>query len=118
MRSVDVAVMHHTTRRTLPYSYPQCAQSTRASARTAHRASHTGVGFVDFAVDHAQPFGLVFQACAKLAPARIIDGLGHGGFGELGTGDVADGYQACTLDNGRGGLDGVFPAATAWAEGR
>ena len=84
------------------FSYSQCTESTRAGTGTAHRASRTGVALRDLAGNHAQPLGLVFQACAKVAPPGIVDGFGHTSFGKLWTADITDGNQLHPLDDGRG----------------
>ena len=98
MRSIAVSIMLSTTVDTRPYSYPQCAQSTRPGPCETGRASHTGAGFVDFAVGHAKPVGFVLQACAKLAPAGIMYRLGHTSFGQFGTRDVSHDDQTCSID--------------------
>src|SRR5262249_34550161 len=104
MGRVKITFMARPTLRAHPHSYPQGAQSTRASASTAHRASHTGVAFGNFAVVHAQPFGLIFQACAKLAPSSIIDGFGHTSLSKFVTRDIAHSDQPSALHNCCGGF--------------
>src|SRR5262245_33956857 len=104
MGRVQISNMASLTLWACPHSYPEVTQSARASESTAHRASDRRAIFGDFAIDHTQPLGLVFQACAKLAPARIVHGLGHRGFGKLGTGDVAHANQRRTGHNLRGGF--------------
>ena len=96
--------MQTTTDRTAPLSYPQCAQSTRACLREAGRASHTGAGFIDFAVRCSKPVGFILQERAKLAPTGIVDRFGHTGFAQLCAGNVTDYNQLCPVGNGRGGL--------------
>ena len=90
MCSIDIPIMKGTTDATRPFSYPQRPQSTRSGLGEADRASDAGAGFVDFAVVHPQPTGLVFQKCAKLMPTGIVDRLGEAGFGEARTGDIAN----------------------------
>lgn len=99
MTSIAVPIMHRATRRITPDSYPQCAQSTQTCTLVTGRASHTGVTFTPFAVDHAQPFGLIFQACTKLAPSGVMHGLGHTSFGKLGTRDIPHRNQLCPCDD-------------------
>lgn len=96
--------MQRTTSGTYPLSYAECPQSTRTSPLQAIRASHTRPRFVDFAVDHAQPHGFIFQACAKVAPTGIVHRFGHAGFGELWTGNIADYYPRSPVDYRCGGL--------------
>src|SRR5262245_19758539 len=104
--TITVSLMHGPAVRTTPYSYPEVTQSTRSCECITGRASDRRAIFRGFAVEHTQPFGLVFQACANEAPARIVHGLGHEGFGKLGTGNVAHRDQRCTGDNLRGDFMG------------
>lgn len=89
MCSVDIPIMRDTTDATRPFSYPQRPQSTRPGLLKTGRASDAGAGFIDFAVVHPQPIGLVFQECAKLMPTGIVDRLRHAGFGKFRAGDIA-----------------------------
>jgi hypothetical protein len=110
MRSVDISVMFDTAAPAYPYSYPQCAQSTRACPCETSRASHTGAGFVDFAVRHAKPIGFIGKHGAKLAPSRIERRLSHGCFDHLGTRNIADKEALGTVNNRCRGL--VSPILT------
>lgn len=68
-----VSIMYTTTGRTAPYSYAECAQSTRAASCETVCASHTRPRFVDFAVQHSKPVGFILQERAKLAPTGMLE---------------------------------------------
>src|SRR5262245_48914957 len=104
MRTIAVALMYGSTIGTRPHSYLQLTQSTRTRLVETDRASHTGERFIDFAIVHTQPVGLVFQACAKLAPSHVVRGFGHGCFGKLATRDIAHHNQPGAVDNGGSGF--------------
>src|SRR5688572_3817888 len=93
--------MNNTACCTTPLSYQQVTQSTWTCPLETDRASHRAERFTDWDADTSKPDGFVVQLVPTHAPASIVGRFGEGGFGQLHTGHVPHGNEACPSGNGR-----------------
>ena len=90
LSSVNIPIVRRSALAAIPASYSQPFLTLRATERAALRTGYGSVSFVGLYKRRPVPAGFIAEHRFEHRPARVIDGLRHPCFRELGSAHIAD----------------------------